>query len=121
MATSRQTGKHPAVPTEIVELAASVHHLSIAVDALLEEVKLDRDARTDLRVKLAVLDAAFDVLKGSFESLRRDLGRTSSSAVESTTHGRASRRHNAVVAASGAGLGAGSITLWEIVQRLLGG
>lgn len=120
MATSRTTGKHPAIPVEIVELAASVHHLSIAVDALLEEVKLDRDARTDLRVKLAVLDSAFEVLKSSFESLRRDLGRASGGAGDSSTNGRSSRRHTAVAAAAGTGLGAGSITLWEIFQRLLG-
>jgi hypothetical protein len=119
MATSaRTTGKHPAIPLEFVELAASVHHLSIAVDALLEEVKQDRDARTDLRVKLAVLDSAFVALKDAFEGLRRDLGRDPASSI---TGSKASRRQAVAVAAGGAGLGAGSITLWELVQRLLGG
>lgn len=106
MATTRTTGKHEAIPVELAQLGASVHHLSLAVDALLEEVRGDRDARADVRVKLALLEAAV-------ESLRR--------AAESGQHIRPNRKQAAVVAASGAGLGAGSITLWEIVQRLLGG
>lgn len=117
MATTRITGKHAAIPVEVVELAASVHHLSIAVDALLEEVKQDRDARTDLRVKLAVLDSAFAGLKTAVEALRTEIARAS----DSGSHGRPSRKQAAAVAVGGAGLGAGSITLWEIVQRFLGG
>jgi hypothetical protein len=45
MATARPSGKHQAISVEVVELAASVHHLTIAVDALLGEVKQDRDPR----------------------------------------------------------------------------